>query len=104
MRRILWFFFLVMVQCTPQVFAQNNQNQKNTSTGDIDMNQFQDLQSARKAKAPENRVQVTTTCLDAHGTIIKKGDRGFETCIANSQARILNKNANPEAPDDSRKH
>jgi len=96
---ILSLFFL---QCTPQVFAQSNQQQKPAPTGDIDMNQFKNLEQVDRRKA-DRQILVKLTCTDDQGRIIKKGEPGFDTCITQSQSRLLKQPTIPEAPDDGRK-
>lgn len=111
---IIAIFLLLVAQCTPQVFAQSQAPKKAQAQdemppkyppteGDIDMNQFRGLQDYEQGKIPENRVKIQMKCTDAQGTIIKKGEPGFETCIANSQSRLLKPNVYPEAPNDTRK-
>ena len=106
MKRLILFLFLVCLQCTPQVFAQNNPNQnaKKPATGDIDMHQFDDINPPNGQRRPaEKNVRIQTTCTDDEGRIIKRTDPGFATCLSNAQSRLLNQSANPEAPDDARK-
>lgn len=104
MKRMILFLFLVFLQCTPQVFAQNDPNQNRPNTGDIDMNQFDNLNPPNGQRRPaEKNVRVLTTCTDNESRIIKKTDPGFATCMSNAQSRLLNQSANPEAPDDARK-
>ncbi|MEZ0392985.1 MAG: hypothetical protein ACAH59_12265 [Pseudobdellovibrionaceae bacterium] len=101
--------FLFLIQCTPQAMTawaapENSQGQEQkvpASRGDIDMNQFQDVPTPGKRQTT-NLIPQKTVCIDAQNNMIKKGEPGFETCLSNSQSRVLKPNSIPEAPDDGR--
>lgn len=104
MRKMIFFLFLFSLQCTPQVFAQSGSSTVRAEAGDIDMNQFKDLESPPERPKAESQIQVRMTCIDSQGVLIKKGDAGFETCMAQSQSRLMQRSERPEAPDDARKY
>ena len=103
MKSFLAIFSLLIGIYQPQAFSAAPPVQpESKTTGDIDMNQFQGL-DAKPRNTAEEKIRTQLTCTDEQGHLIKKGERGFDTCISNSQARILKTNQNPEAPDDARK-
>lgn len=70
------------------------------STGDIDMNQFDNLKP--KKTAIESGLKVQVTCTTPQGTLIKKGERGFDTCVSNSQSPVMNQPRTTEKENDPR--
>jgi hypothetical protein len=65
-----------------------------STTGDIDMKQFQNVPRPTKRAA---RIDVNVSCQMPDGTTRKKGDRGYKECIENEENRVLKQPNLPEA-------
>jgi hypothetical protein len=66
---------------------------ENPETGDVDMTQFRGLKPAQKGP----KLKVNSTCEDADGSLLKRGDRGYKDCIENKANRVMNQPHPPEA-------
>jgi hypothetical protein len=91
---------------SPAAAAENSPvgtTAKSPSTGDIDMNQFKNLDpSQEREKRKDSRIKIDMTCTDPQGHLIKKGEVGFETCMSQKQTPLINQSRTPETPNDPR--
>lgn len=90
----------------PAAAAQNSPpaaTAKNPSTGDIDMNQFKNLNPSQdREKRKDSRIKINMTCTDPQGHLIKKGEVGFEACMSQKQTPLIDQSRTPETPNDPR--
>lgn len=100
---LLISFLVVQILFLASLSAQNATapNSKGRYNGDINMKQFKNLKE--KPKPADMGQNIQTTCVDPQGTIIKKGESGFDTCLANSQSPVMNQPRTAEIPNDPRK-
>lgn len=103
MKALVLTLLMILVGASGPVWAADSSATKKQNTGDIDMNQFKNLESpSNPEKVKDNRIKVQMTCTDPQGNIIKKGEKGFDTCLGHTQSPVINQPRTPEPPNDPR--